>query len=336
MATIREVAKAAGVSVGTVSNLISRTAPVSARRQERILAAIRELNYQPSHIARSLKLRCTKTLGMAISDITNPFFPLLVRGAEDAALKHGYLLFTANTDDRVDREREILSVLRERRVDGVLLVMAPNDGDVSHITKTLEAGIPIVCVDRVPSRIKVDSVTIDNRKSSRECVRHLLAIGHKRIAIITGPAILQTGRDRLQGYRQALEGARIPIDDELILEGNFRIESGYALGRELLNRKDRPSAVFVSNGMMTLGVLQAIDELGLRCPNDIALATIDDLQLAPRLTAVAQPAYLMGYKGAELLIQRIKSKKAPSQPRNIRLAAELKIRESTVGPANRN
>lgn len=332
---MKEIARKAGVSIGTVSNVLNGVVPVSAERRQRVLEAMRELDYHPNHVARSLKLRRTQTLGMAISDITNPFFPLLVRGAEDAALQHGYLLITFNTDDRVEREREILSVLRDRRVDGILLIVAPNNGDVSHIQKALADGIHIVCIDRIPPSVQVDSVAIDNVRAAAECVRHLLSLGHRRVAIITGPRKLKTAHDRLEGYHEALKTAHIPSDPQLILEGNFRSESGYELGRRLLERPDRPSAVFVSNGMMTLGFLNAMDDLGLECPRDIALASFDDLPLAPHLTAVAQPAYSLGHEGARLLIERIESEEPFTKPRSICLPAELKVRESTVGPTRK-
>ncbi len=339
MTTIKEVAKKAKVSVGTVSNVMTGAASVSPSRRERVLGAVRELGYHPDHVARSLKLRRTMTLGMIISDITNPFFSQLLRGAEDAALERNYLLFTFNTDDKIEREKHVFSVLRSRRVDGILLVVAPDRNGYRHVAETLARGTPIVCLDRVPRKMKVDSVTVDNVKAARDCVRHLLAEGHRQIGIITGPMTLQTACRRLLGYRKALAEASIPIDARLIREGNFRLESGYRLGRELLSRTDPPSALFISNGMMTLGALKAIEELGLRCPEDVALAFFDDLPveeiIRPRLTAVAQPAYMMGYKGAELLIRRIAAKgNKAGPPVSIRLSAELKIRESTARVRN--
>ncbi len=334
MATVKEVAKRAGVSVGTVSNVVTGATPVSPKRRERVLAAIRELGYQPNHIARSLKLRHTQMLGMIVSDITNPFFSHLVRGAEDAALKHNYLLLTFNTDDRIEREKQALAVLRQRRVDGILLVVAPQSDEYSNISETLEMGIPVVCLDRVPPKIQVDSVTVDNVRAARDCVRHLIERGHRKIGIITGSTTLQTARERLQGYKKALTGAQIPIRQEFIREGTFRTSSGYELGKELLSERDRPTALFCSNGMMALGVLKAIEELGLRCPEEIAVAVFDDLPLAeivrPHLTSVAQPAYLVGYKGAELLVQRIAGGKG-KKPVRLLLPTELKIRESTLG-----
>jgi len=272
---------------------------------------------------------------MVISDITNPFFPQLVRGAEDVALKHNYLLITFNTDDKVEREKQVLGVLRARRVDGILLVVAPSTGNHGHILNAVRAGVPTVCLDRLPPGVNVDSVSVDNVGGTRSCIEHLLALGHRKIAIITGPKVLQTARERLEGYTCALEEAKIPVTSELIREGDYRTESGHALGRELLASGDRPSAVFVSNNMMALGVLRAMEELGLQCPKDVAVAMFDDFPLAeafrPRLTAVAQPAYSIGYRGAELLIQRIEKKRTDSAPTKISLATELRIRDSTAG-----
>lgn len=335
MPTLREIADRAGVSVGTVSNVINGTAAVSAERRERVLAAIQELDYQPNHVARSLKIKKTRMLGMVISDITNPFFPQLVRGAEDAALKNSYLLITFNTDDNVEREKRVLSVLRQRRVDGVLLVVAPNAGDDGHIRGILDSGMPIVCLDRLPAGIEVDSVSVDNVTGARDCVRHLISMGHRRIAILTGPRAVQTAAERLQGYQEALIQAGIAVDPGLVLEGDFRSESGYRLGRALLAGSDRPTAVFVCNNMMALGLLRALAELGLNCPRDVAVASFDDFPLAeafqPRMTAVAQPAYCIGYRGAELLIARIEGRPAEPRPSRIRLATQLLVRESSTG-----
>jgi DNA-binding LacI/PurR family transcriptional regulator len=336
MATIKEVAQKAGVSVGTVSNVIGNTIRVGPKLRQRVLTAIHELGYYPSHVARSLKLRRTNTLGLLVSDITNPFFSQLVRGAEDAALEQGYLLLTFNTDDQVEREKQVLEVLRERRVDGILLVVAPGREGSRHIAETMARGTPLVCLDRLPPGIAVDAVTVDNVRASRKCVEHLLALGHRRIAILTGSMLLTTARERLQGYKQALRRGAVPADPGLIREGNFRIDDGYELTCQLLRGSDRPTALFVSNGLMAIGALKAIATLGLRCPEEIALATFDDSPLnellSPPLTSVAQPAHQIGYRGAGILLDRIMSK-GPARPCRIRLHAELKIRESTTGYA---
>lgn len=333
MSTIKEVAERAGVSIGTASNVISGKGRVGKARMARVLAAIKELDYHPNEVARSLKVKQTRMLGMVVPDITNPFFSDLIRGAEDAALERGYLLVAANTDEQVEREKRFVAALRSRRVDGILLAATASKSE-THLKSVVAAGVPIVCLDRLAPGLAVDAVLADNVRGAQECVRHLIRVGHQEIAIITGSLELQIARERLGGYRAALEEAGIQVSDDLIMEGDFREEAGYRLGKELLLRRERPSAIFACNGVMTLGLLIALDELGVRCPDDIALATFDDLPFAhsfhPHLTAVAQPANSIGYQGANLLIDRVEGKRT-GDPLILRLPPELKIRESTRG-----
>ena len=333
MATLKDVAGKARVSIGTVSNVINGSVPVSAARRTRVLDAIRKLGYRPDHVARSLRTRRTHMLGMVVSDITNPYFSHVVRGAEDAALKHNYLPLVFNTDDRLEREKQVLAVLSSRRVDGVLLVVAPSRKPPQHIEEVLKSGVPVVCLDRVPPGLDVDSVSVDNVAAARECVRHLLSRGHREIGIITGSMGLQTARQRLQGYKSALREAGIRIKPERIRTGDFREQSGYRLGLEMLASKNRPTALFVSNSMMAIGVLKAAEHLGLACPREIAIATFDDLPLMeafhPHLTAVVQPAYSIGYAAAELLIQRLEAEEVGKPSVSIKLPTRLAIREST-------
>lgn len=333
MATIIEVAKRARVSIGTVSNVMRGTARVSAGLRERVETAIRELDYHPNEIARSLKMNQTYMLGMVLPDITNPFFPEIIRGSEDQAFARGYLLVTANTDEQIERERRIVAALRSRRVDGILLACAQGS-DATHIQGAIESGIPIVCLDRAVPGIKLDCVLLDNVRGSQECVRHLVRAGYGNIAIITGSLQLQIARERLRGYEDILRESGIKISRELILEGDFRRETGYRLGKELLLRRNRPSAIFVCNGVMTLGVLQALEEMNVRCPEDIALATFDDLigdrSFHPRLTVVAQPGYEIGARGAALLMDRIEGK-ITKKPFVTRIPPALIVRESTSG-----
>lgn len=331
MPTIIEVAERAQVSIATVSNVIRGTRRVSAKLEERVRAAIRELDYYPNEIARSLKVKQTRMLGMIIPDITNPFFPEIIRGAEDTAFERGYFLVTANTDEQIGRERRIIGALRSYRVDGILLASAPGK-DASHIRSTMDAGISIVCLDRSVAGVKTDAVLLDNVRGGRECVRHLIQSGHSRIAIITGSLSLQTGRERLRGYEEALAEADMDVDRKLIYEGDFRDESGYRLAKEVLRRRARPTAIFVCNGVMTLGVLKAFEEMGVRCPEDIALATFDDLaadrSFHPHLTAVVQPSYDIGSRAATILMDRIEGK-LTGAPSVVRIVPTLIVREST-------
>jgi LacI family transcriptional regulator len=334
MATIKEVARRARVSVGTVSNVLSGSPTVAQELRKRVESVIRELNFQPNHVARSLKSRRSNTIGMIISDITNPFFPLVVRGAEAAAQKAGYVLNIFNTDDQFERERQVFSLLRTRRVDGVLAVVAPNPSrDVTHLVNTVEAGIPVVCLDRIPPGFPTDAVVVNNRRGAAMCIRHLVSQGHETIGFVSGSLLLQTALERYEGYKQSLLEAGIAVEESLIREGDFRIESGYRLAKDLLLNHPRPTALFAVNGTMGLGALQAIDELGLQCPKDVALAVFDEVPsaeiLRPHLTAVVQPAFEIGLKATEILIARMAGE-VSSKPALVILEPELKVRESTV------
>lgn len=334
MATIKEVARRARVSVGTVSNVLGNDIPVSAELRQRVERVMRELNYHPSHAARSLKSRRTQTIGVVISDLTNPFFPLVSRGAEDAALKRGYLLNIFNTDDQLDREHRVISILRARRMDGVLAVVSPHSTSAKHLRELMDADIAVVCMDRMPPNLDVDGVVVDNLKGALMCVRHLVAMGHTSIGMIAGPLDLQTSRDRIKGYHAALQEAGVSPDPDLLKIGDFRFEGGYKLGKALCLHHPRPSALFASNGTMGLGMIKALQELGLQCPEDIAVAVFDDIPGAdvfrPNITVVSQPAYEIGYRATELLIDRITGKNTLESPIVITLEPELKVRESTV------
>jgi LacI family transcriptional regulator len=336
MATIVEVARRAEVSIATVSNVIRGTRRVSPKLTARVQAAIRELNYSPNEIARSLKVKQTRMLGMVLPDITNPFFPEIIRGAEDTAFERGYFLVSANTDEQIGRERRLVAALRAYRVDGILLIPASGK-DMSHLKTTLDAGVALVCLDRTVPGITTDAVLLDNVRGARECVRHIIQKGHRRIAIITGALEVQTGRERLQGYEEALREADIPVDPSLVLKGDFRYDSGYRLGKQILKQPIRPTAIFVCNGVMTIGLLKALEELNVACPTDVALATFDDLAMDspfhPHLTTVIQPSYEMGARAATILMDRIEGQ-LTTAPTIVRVSPTLILRESTETPVN--
>jgi DNA-binding LacI/PurR family transcriptional regulator len=298
--------------------------------RERVTTAIRDLEYYPGSVAIDVKIKQTCMLGMILPDITNPFFPEIMRGAEDRAFERGYLLVTANTDEQIEREQQIVSALRSRRVDGILLA-ATSGKDTRHIREAIQAGISVVCLDRAAVGVDTDAVLLDNVRGGQRCVRHLIRSGYRTIAIITGPLSLQSARERYQGYQDALREAEIEFSRGMILEGDYRRESGYRLGGKLAKMRRRPSAVFVCNGVMTLGVLQAFEEMGIQCPQDIALATFDDLtgtrSLHPRLTTVVQPSYEIGSRAATILIDRVEGK-LTGPPLVVRIAPTLIIGEN--------
>jgi LacI family transcriptional regulator len=331
MSTILEVAKRAGVSIGTVSHVLRGTARVSPGLRERVATAIRELEYYPGGVAIHVKVKQTCMLGMILPDITNPFFPEIMRGAEDRAFERGYLLVTANTDEQVERELQVVSALRARRVDGILLAAAAGN-NTRHIRAAIEAGIRVVCLDRTAAGVDTDAVLLDNVRGGQRCVRHLIRSGYKDIAIISGPLGLQSANERFQGYRDALEEAEIEPSSAWILEGDYRKESGYRLGKKLAKMRRRPSAIFVCNGVMALGLLEAFEEMDVQCPKDFAVATFDDLPggstLHRRLTTVVQPSYEIGSRAATILMDRVEGKLTGASL-VVRIAPTLTLGESS-------
>jgi LacI family transcriptional regulator len=331
MSTVLEVAKRAGVSIGTVSNVLRGTARVSLGLRERVASAIRELEYYPGRVAIHVKVKQTCMLGMILPDITNPFFPEIMRGAEDRALERGYLLVTANTDEQLERELQIMSALRSRRVDGILLAAAAGS-DTRHIQAAMDAGIHVVCLDRTAAGVDTDAVLLDNVRGGHRCVRHLIHAGYRDIAIITGPLRLQSANERFQGFKDALREAKIECPRSWILEGDYRRESGYRLGKKIARLRNRPSAICVCNGVMTLGVLEALEEMDIRCPEDVAIATFDDLPgggvLHRRLTTVVQPSYEIGSRAASILMDRIEGKLTGTSL-IVRIAPTLSLGESS-------
>ena len=330
MATVTDVARRAGVSIGTVSHVVRGTARVSPELRKRVTDAIHELGYYPSRIAEPVRVKQSCMLGMVLPDITNPFFPEIMRGAEDRTFERGYLLVTANTDERVEREKQILSVLRSRRVDGILLA-ASAGGRGSHIRSLIEARIPVVCLDRSAAGVRTDAVLLDNVTGARECVAHLLRAGLRKIAILTGPLDILSARERLQGYEDAFACEGEGVARRLVYEGDYRKESGLKLGRKLAGAKKLPDAVFACNGVMALGVLESLEEAGIRCPGDIVLATVDDLpgeSLAHRrVTTVLQPSYEIGSRAANLLMDRVEGK-LTGAPVVVRVAPRLVLAEA--------
>jgi DNA-binding LacI/PurR family transcriptional regulator len=337
MATIKKVAELAGVAVGTVSHVITGAVPVSEPLRRKVRAAIRELDYHPNHVARSLKTSKTRTLGIIVPDMTIPYFPRVIRGAETAAWARNYSVIAVNSDDSGARQRELLSLLRSQRVEGILLVLAAAPTPMTQISRIVSAGIRVVCLDRIPDRLGVDSVSVEDVSAAELAVDHLTGMGHRRIAIVTGPLSLKNERQRLLGYQQSLQRAGLPVEDELIWHGNLLPDDVAALCRERLRRNPRPDAIFSTNGPTGLGVLRALNGCGLRAPEDIAMATFDELTVddlfRPAITTVVQPAYDIGFQAAQILLKRIEGEMPAAEPVTIRLPAALKIRDSSRAAA---
>jgi LacI family transcriptional regulator len=322
------VAREAKVSVFTVSAVINDTGRVSSTLSRRVEAAIRKLNYRPNLLARSLAKQQTHTLGMVVTDIANPFFPAIVRGAEDAAQKAGYSMLLCNSDDKSDKEAVYLELLISKRVDGIILNKTPSALSVAQRRMLDEAKIPIILLMRTCPDLKTDVVQTNDKQGAIDAIAHLARIGHKKIAFVSGPLNVSNARARRQGYCKALEERGLEYDPNLTFEGDYRIESGHRAGHALLPQ--RPDAVLVTNYLMTIGLMSAAEEIGLRCPEDFALVSFDDYPWSgcfrPRLTTVELPKYELGDTAVRLLLERIQGKRSTIQ--TINLAPQLRVRES--------
>jgi LacI family transcriptional regulator len=332
-ADIRDVAQRAGVSISTVSRYLNDK-PVGAVAQQRIRAAVQELSYSPNRVARSLRARQTMTLAMVIPDITNPFFPDVVKGAEDTARTAGFALMLFNAAEDEDREWNCLEVIQALRCDGALLIMAPEGPNHAKRRDQLRhLPLPVVYVDRAPD-FDADIVVADNLHSAREAVRHLVRLGHTRIGAVLPDLKVTVHRDRLAGYRSALTEAGLPQNSQYEVRVTPTVGDGYSAGARLLALANAPSAIFVTSNRLTAGVVASIEAHGLNCPRDVSVIGYDNYDWQevyhPKMSTIAQPTYLMGVRAAELLIRRL-STVSKEVPQSILLRSTLLIREST-GP----
>ncbi len=324
---MKDVARQAGVSTATVSRVLNGRTNVKPEVRAKVVEAIEALKYRPSRVARRLRTKSTHVIGLIISDIQNLFFTSVTRGIEDVASRNGYSLILCNTDEDLDRERVCLEVMHDENVAGIILASASETG---HDPELL-GGIPVVALDRLIKDVPLDAVLVDNVGGAKKAVSHLLSLGHRRIGLITGQQELTTGRERREGYEQAMAEFSVAIDPALTRLADFRrVDDSRRQALDLLTLPDRPTALFTANTLITLGTLTAIQELGLRVPDDIALAAFDDIPWAtllnPPLTAVPQPTYELGKTAAEMLLARIADPGRP--PTHIRLELQLVVRES--------
>jgi LacI family transcriptional regulator len=308
MATMKDVARLAGVSIATVSATINGSAFVSAELRARVTEAIQQLGYAPDGVARSLKRGRTQLIGLIVADITNPFFTELVHVIEAAMQDAGYSVLLCDTDEDFAKEQKYLRILQTHRVDGVIL--APTGAaDAYQSLKALSERLPLVLVDRALPALGFDAATVDSFAGAYEATSHLLDLGHRKVATIAGPHHLGPARDRLEGFRAALADRGIEIRPDFIRTGSFREEEAMAAAQDLLSGADRPSAVFAANNHMMIGVMRAIANLRLGCPKDVSVVGIDDFPWAnaftPRLTVVRQPVEEIGRAAVRLLLARI-------------------------------
>ena len=328
MSTIRDVAKRAGVAPITVSRVVNNDGYVSAETRRRVEQAIAELDYIPNGLGPSLRSKRTSTLALVISDITNPFWTTVVRGAEDAANKRGYHVIIGNTDESPQKQEEYLTFLLKKQVDGFLLVPA----SLRSVDSLRRRRTPFVVLDRRIPDAPVDTVYGESEAGAYALTQHLIELGHERIAILTGAQDVSTAVDRVSGYQRALQEAGLR---EQVYWGEYTQQSGSDLTKLALSARPRPTAIFAANNFVAIGVMRVLRDVGLRVPEDISVVSFDDLPAAitidPFFTVAAQPAYEMGKQATELLLARLAGD-APEKPQEIVFPVEIIIRKSSGKP----
>lgn len=335
MATIKDVARLADVSVTTVSHVINSTRFVSEGTQRRVREAVETLRFVPSALARGLKSNRTHTLGVMIPNCSNPFFAEVVRGIEDACFKAGFAVILCNSDDVAAKQVHYLRVLTEKQVDGLVVVSSGGDDELGRALAHAE--MPVVLVDREVEGVSADVVELDHRAGGLLAAQHLLDLGHREIACITGPHQLLSSAARVAGFLKALDKAGVTVRPNLIQESDFTSAGGHAAMQQLLERRPMPTAVFAANDLAAIGAVSAAAQRGLSVPGDLSVVGFDDIALAafsnPPLTTVAQPKHALGALAAELLLSRLAS--SAGGPRRKLLKPSLTVRASTAEPRKR-
>ena len=331
MPTLHDVARRAGVSPMTVSRVVNGSDAVSPMLRQRVEQALAETGYMPNKLARSLRARRTDTIALLLPDMTNPFFTTLAHGVEAAAREAGLTMILANSDEREDEEQRLAQMLLQRQVDGILVVPAGTGAETIRLCR--EHDVPFVAVDRRPSGGDADVVRTDSEAGAHSLGQLLVGLGHRTMAVLAGPARVPTATDRVAGFRRAVvDEAGLP--EPLVFYGAFSIESGREMALRAMARVPRPTAVFAANNFVAIGTQHALQELGLRVPEDVAVVAFDDLPEAmvtfPFLTVVSQPAFEIGTESVAVLLDRVANPDGPV--RDVILPTKLVIRQSSGGP----
>ncbi|WP_125154618.1 LacI family DNA-binding transcriptional regulator [Clostridium rectalis] len=328
--TIKDIAKEASVSIATVSRVINnKSQGVGKETRKKILSIMEKYNYVPSSVARGLVTKKTNIIGLILPDINNPFFPGIVRGAEDAANKYGYNIILCNTDDNEKRERTYIQILKEKCVEGILYTSILNNKN-KNVKLFYQHNIPFVSLDRSVDMKNVPFVCTNGEIGMHKIVEYLVQNGHAEIAYISGEKQIETSYSRLQGYKKALNKFGIPINEKIIKYGDYKINSGRACIRELLDSNETFTAVACENDLMAIGALEVLNNRNIKVPQQISITGYDNIFLTnvtfPKLTTIAQPTYDMGYKAVELLMSIIN--KEENYKKQIVLEPDLVIRDS--------
>ncbi|EHR0228163.1 substrate-binding domain-containing protein [Vibrio parahaemolyticus] len=330
MATMKDIAKLAGVSTSTVSHVINKTRFVSEEISERVNNAAKELNYYaPSALARSLKVNRTKTIGMLVTTSTNPFFGEVVKGVERSCYNKGYSLILCNTEGDNERMRQSINTLLQKRVDGLILMCSSLEGERIDVFERYP-DIPVVVMDWGPMLFTSDKIQDNSLRGGYLAAKYLIDCGHTEIGCITGPLIKHQAQMRYEGYKRAMNEAGLEFNANWIIESDFECEGGYQAFKKMAERGTLPSSIFVSNDMMAMGVINAANELGIKVPDDLSIIGYDDIHIAkfmsPSLTTIHQPKYRLGQAAVETLVRRLDDKSNEAQV--VQLEPTLVVRNS--------
>ncbi len=328
----KDVARLAGVSTSTVSRALARPEMVSPETRKRVLEAARALGYSPNQLARSLRKRGSRTLGLIVSDILVPFHAQVAKGVEDVASQFGFATILCNTGEDPEEEARYLEVLRGFQVQGVII--EPTRDAAARIEAFIKSsGIQVVELDRISGARGVTSVLSDNMAGAASAAEHLLDLGHRSFAVIAGDTSITSGHERLAGFQKALQRRGVELDPRWILTCPNTPDGGYAAARKLFSRAPFPSALFVQNAQMMSGVLRAAREVGVRIPDELSVVCFDDTEwtalVHPPLTVVAQQAYELGRTAARIIVESMERGASRRKARTVRLETRLIVRESS-------
>jgi LacI family transcriptional regulator len=326
--TIKDVAKLAGVHPSTVSRVINNDSRISEKTKNKVIYVVNKLGYTPNAIARGLKTKRTNTIGMLIPDMTNPFFAYLARGVEDAASENGFNIILCNSDEKLEKERTYLKILKEKRVDGLILSSVHiKDKSIFRLEKIK---YPYILVSRDIAGLDKNCIIVNDIAGGTMATEHLIKLGHRRIAHITGPLKVKSAINRLEGYRIALKKNHIEYKEELVEEGDFRIAGGYKAMKKLLKLSELPTAIFAANDLVAMGAMQAIQQKKYHIPEDFCIIGFDDIKLAsfvyPTLSTIRQPMLEMGALAVKILLRIIRG--GEFNQKKVVLKPKLIIRES--------
>ncbi|MBE7684411.1 MULTISPECIES: LacI family DNA-binding transcriptional regulator [Paenibacillus] len=328
-ATIYDIAREAGVSIATVSQVINGKGKISEKRRAEVMEIMERLNYQPSAIAAALTGKQTYTLGLLVPDISNPYFAELARAIEDRSRQLGYSVVICSTDNKDERVERYLNLLQQKRVDGMMIGTGIDNAEI--LSPLLQQSIPVALIARQLPSLSVHTVSIDDRLGGALAAEHLLQLGHTRFGVVSEPLKVSSSKERVRGFREAVEEAGLALESSQVRESTADIQSAKQEVLVLLEQTNRPTGIFCCNDMQAIGALQAAKELGLQVPEDVSIVGFDNTILAsvtnPPLTTVAQPIEDLGHRAVDLLIDELKDEH--KRPQKLVLKPELVIREST-------